>query len=235
MRPRVEGRLGILVADADSGRRGAVAHALEREGYAIDIAEDDREALRRYRSGRHALVLIDSAIPDGRGVELCRALRAESTVPLIVLSESTEETDVVAAFDAGADDCITRPFRIHEVVARVRAALRRAPHELESAQTVLEVGDVKLDPAAFEVVVRGQVVAFPLKEFEVLALLIANAGRTLTRSVLIDRIWGTEPAQESKTLDSHIRRIRAKIEEDPSAPTRIVTIRGLGYRYNKPK
>jgi two-component system response regulator RegX3 len=154
---------------------------------------------------------------------------------VIVLCAADDESEVVAAFDSGADDCITKPARQREVVARVRASLRRAPQIMAAPITHLEVGDVTLDPAAFEVWVRGARVAFPLKEFELLALLMANAGRTLTRSILGDRIWGTQGSQASKTLDSHIRRIRAKIEDDPAAPTRVVTVRGLGYRFNQPR
>jgi two-component system response regulator RegX3 len=230
-----EGRVVILVADTDGPRRRQLADALEREGFVVDLTDRDAETLERFRLHRHAVVLLDIQLPVGGGVALCGRLRDESGVPLIVMCSTGDEADVVAALEMGADDCITQPARQREVVARVRAALRRAPQLLEPANSVLEVGDVTIDPAGFEVVVRGERVAFPLKEFGLLALLMANAGRTLTRSVLVDRVWGTEPAHESKTLDSHIRRIRAKIEIDPSSPTRVVTVRGLGYRFNRPR
>lgn len=235
MSTRPEQPTSILLADAHGPRRREMAEALEREGFMVDAAGDDGEALARFRVAQHALVMADLHLPEKGGVELCRRVRAESTVPVILISSSDDECDVVAAFDAGADDCITKPARQREVVARARAALRRAPRLAEETGAQIEVGDVRIDPAAFEVVVRGQRVGFPLKEFELLALLMANAGRTLTRSVLVDRVWGKEPAHESKTLDSHIRRIRAKIEDDPSAPTRVVTVRGLGYRFNRPR
>lgn len=234
----------ILLADDDVRRRDALATALAGEGFEVDLVDSDHEAVERFAKERHDLVMIGSALPTHGGPRLSRTLRGRSDVPIIMVTATRDETDVVAAFEGGADDCITEPLRTREVVARVRAALRRAPQDPDpwsvgsrasgaGGPGRFEIDGVRLDAGSFEVTVRGERVEFPLKEFEVLALLMANAGRTLTRRVLIDRVWDVEPAAGSKTLDAHIRRIRAKVEDDPSIPTRIVTIRGLGYRYNR--
>jgi two-component system response regulator RegX3 len=166
-------------------------------------------------------------------VELCRALRARSEVPIIVLTASTEERDVVAPLEAGADDVVTIPVRARELQARVRAALRRAPEPVPE-ETAIEIGDVRLDPSGYMVTLDGDRIQMTRKEFELLRLLMTNAGQTVPRRMLIERVWGWE-STEGKTLDTHIRRIRAKIESDPSSPARIVTVRKVGYRYNRPK
>jgi two-component system response regulator RegX3 len=230
-----------LVVSNAPGTLEPLVRALEEGGFAVDCAPDGPEALSMFRP-RHLLVLIDDTIPGGSGVspggkmpplELCRALRLRSEVPIIVLTASAEESDVVAAFEAGADDVVTIPARARELVARTRAAVRRGP-EPAAEETAIEIGSVRLDPTGYVVSLDGERVEMTRKEFELLRLLMTNAGQTVTRRVLIERVWGWE-STEGKTLDTHIRRIRAKIEADPSSPTRIVTVRKVGYRYNRPK
>jgi two-component system, OmpR family, response regulator RegX3 len=177
-------------------------------------------------------------LPRISGVDVCRELRSRSRVPIIMVTARGSEIDAVVGLEVGADDYVSKPFRLRELIARVRAALRRSVDEEPTSltnQEVLEIGDVRLDAARHEVFVRGDPVALPLKEFELLELLLANAGRVLTRDVLIDRIWGPNYFGDTKTLDVHVKRLRAKVEEDASNPTHVVTIRGVGYRYEKPR
>ena len=180
-------------------------------------------------------MLLDVMLPKISGIDVCRELRARSRVPIIMVTARNSEIDAVVGLEVGADDYVTKPFRLRELIARVRAALRRVPitDEGRDHPEVLEVGDVRLDAARHEVFVRGDSVALPLKEFELLELLMANAGRVLTRDVLIDRIWGPNYFGDTKTLDVHIKRLRSKIEPDPANPSRIVTVRGVGYRYER--
>ena len=228
----------ILVVDDEQSYRDALAVALEREGFLVELAADGVEAIERFDAARPSLVLLDVMLPQMSGIDVCRELRSRSRVPIIMVTARNAEIDAVVGLEIGADDYVSKPFRLRELVARVRAALRRSPNgeepEVEAAD-VLEVGDVRLDAARHEVFVRGALVALPLKEFELLELLLGNAGRVLTRDVLIDRIWGPNYFGDTKTLDVHIKRLRAKLEDDPSHPTRIVTVRGVGYRYEKPK
>jgi two-component system response regulator RegX3 len=176
-------------------------------------------------------------LPRISGVDVCRQLRARSTVPIIMVTAKTSEIDTVVGLEVGADDYVSKPYRMRELVARMRAALRRAPRgdALPPSEDAFQVGDVRLDPDRHEVEVRGQEIDLPLKEFELLELLLANAGRVLTRETLIDRIWGLDYVGDTKTLDVHVKRLRAKVEDDPSNPRRIVTIRGLGYKYELPR
>jgi two-component system response regulator RegX3 len=178
-------------------------------------------------------------LPKISGIDVCRELRRRSTVPIIMVTAKGSEIDTVVGLEVGADDYVTKPYRLRELVARMRAVLRRRPGDSEPAQVssaeALEVGDVRLDPERHEVTIRGQSVALPLKEFELLDLLLEHAGRVLTRDTLIDRIWGHDYVGDTKTLDVHIKRLRSKVEPDPSNPTRIVTIRGLGYKYDAPR
>ncbi len=176
-------------------------------------------------------------LPRLSGVDVCREIRSRSRTPVIMVTAKGSEIDTVVGLEVGADDYVSKPFRLRELVARIRAVLRRVPREEAplSDGGVLEVADVRLDPERHEVTVRGEPVTLPLKEFDLLELLLDNAGRVLTRETLIDRIWGPDYVGDTKTLDVHIKRLRAKIEENPSSPTRITTIRGLGYRYEKPK
>ena len=226
----------ILVVDDEQSYRDALAVSLRREGFLVQSAADGLEALERFETYRPALVLLDVMLPRMSGIDVCRELRARSRVPIIMLTAKDAEIDTVVGLEVGADDYVTKPFRLRELVARIRAALRRAPGEEDDASgEVLEVGDVRLDPLRHEVAVRGEHVQLALKEFDLLELLLMNAGRVLTRDVLMDRVWGPSYVGDTKTLDVHIKRLRAKIEENPSSPTRITTIRGLGYRYEKPR
>jgi two-component system response regulator RegX3 len=228
----------ILVVDDEQSYRDALTVALEREGFAVATAADGIEALERFDAVQPALVLLDVMLPRVSGVDVCRQIRTRSRVPIIMVTARNAEIDAVVGLEVGADDYVTKPFRLRELIARVRAALRRVPVGLESnggQHDVLEIGDVRLDAARHEVAVRGDLVALPLKEFELLELLLANAGRVLTRDVLIDRIWGPNYFGDTKTLDVHVKRLRTKVEEDPGHPTRIVTVRGVGYRFEKPR
>jgi two-component system, OmpR family, response regulator RegX3 len=228
----------ILVVDDEESYRDALSVALEREGFRVALAADGQEALDQFDAARPGLVLLDVMLPRISGVDVCRELRSRSRVPIIMVTARSAEIDAVVGLEVGADDYVSKPFRLRELIARVRASLRRSSEE-EAVDTVtqevLEIGDVRLDAGRHEVFVRGEPVALPLKEFELLELLLANAGRVLTRDVLIDRIWGPNYFGDTKTLDVHVKRLRAKVEEDPSNPTRVVTIRGVGYRYEKPR
>jgi two-component system response regulator RegX3 len=226
----------ILVVDDEESYRDALTVALEREGFRVEVAADGQEALDQFEATHPSLILLDVMLPRISGVDVCRELRSRSRVPIIMVTARSNEIDAVVGLEVGADDYVSKPFRLRELIARVRAALRRSSDEEPTdivSQEVLEVGDVRLDAGRHEVFVRGDAVALPLKEFELLELLLANAGRVLTRDVLIDRIWGPNYFGDTKTLDVHIKRLRAKVEEDPSNPTRVVTIRGVGYRYEK--
>jgi two-component system response regulator RegX3 len=226
----------ILVVDDEQSYRDALRVALEREGFRVEVAADGAEAIARFDAVRPALVLLDVMLPRISGVDVCRELRSRSQVPIIMVTARNAEIDAVVGLEVGADDYVTKPFRLRELVARVRAALRRGRGEetgVALSDEVLEIGDVRLDAARHEVAVRGERVALPLKEFELLELLLANAGRVLTRDVLIDRVWGPNYYGDTKTLDVHVKRLRAKVEDDPGSPERIVTVRGVGYRYEK--
>jgi two-component system response regulator RegX3 len=228
----------ILVVDDEQSYRDALSVALQREGFLVELAADGVEALERFEATKPALILLDVMLPRISGVDVCRQIRARSQVPIIMVTARNAEIDAVVGLEVGADDYVSKPFRLRELVARVRAALRRVPSLEEGrAEAVdsVEVGDVRVDVGRHEVFVRGALVALPLKEFELLELLLTNAGRVLTRDVLIDRIWGPNYYGDTKTLDVHIKRLRAKVEEDPARPNRIVTVRGVGYRYEKPR
>jgi two-component system response regulator RegX3 len=228
----------VLVVEDEASFVEALQIGLSREGFRVEVARDGVEALERFNQVKPDLVLLDVMLPRVSGLDVCRQIRAQSSVPIIMVTAKSGEIDTVVGLEVGADDYVTKPYRIRELVARIRALLRRASGDAtgEVERTVsptLRVGDVMLDPDAHRLTVRGQEVTVPLKEFEVLHLLLANAGRVLTREVLIDRVWGSDYVGDTKTLDVHIKRLRSKIEVDPSAPTRIVTIRGLGYKYER--
>ncbi len=228
----------ILVVDDEQSYRDALSVALQREGFLVEVAADGVEALERFEATKPALILLDVMLPRISGVDVCRQIRSRSQVPIIMVTARNAEIDAVVGLEVGADDYVSKPFRLRELVARVRAALRRVPSLEEGradAVDSVEVGDVRVDVSRHEVFVRGALVALPLKEFELLELLLSNAGRVLTRDVLIDRIWGPNYYGDTKTLDVHIKRLRAKVEEDPARPNRIVTVRGVGYRYEKPR
>ncbi len=230
----------LLVEDEDSFV-DALTLGLAREGFTVTVARDGAEALDMFDGLDPDVVLLDVMLPKVSGIDVCRELRSRSDVPIILVSARSSEIDTVVGLEMGADDYITKPYRLRELVARIRAVMRRRPNLLATAaasafamdadQEVLTVGDVQIDHQRHEVLIRGREVALPLKEFELLAILLENAGRVLTRDLLMDRVWGTDHVGDTKTLDVHIKRLRSKVELDASQPDRIVTIRGLGYKY----
>lgn len=227
----------VLVVEDEVSFVEALVAGLSREGFRVQVATDGAMALDVFDAINPDLVLLDVMLPKISGIDVCRELRRRSAVPIIMVSAKGDEIDAVVGLEVGADDYVTKPYRLRELVARMRAVLRRrSSGEVSSALgEVLEVGDVALDPERHEVVVRGAVVQLPLKEFELLELLLANAGRVIQRDTLIDRVWGSDYVGDTKTLDVHVKRLRAKIELDPRSPSRIVTIRGLGYKYEAPR
>ena len=223
----------ILIVEDEESFVKALVVGLKREGFLVKVARDGAEALDTFDAVRPDLVLLDVMLPKVSGIDVCRVLRTKSRVPIIMVTAKGSEIDTVVGLEVGADDYVTKPYRLRELVARMRAVLRRAPRdeEVEVSGDALEVGDVVLNPERHEVFVRGDLVTLPLKEFELLEILLANAGRVLTRETLIDRVWGPNYFGDTKTLDVHIKRLRSKVEENPSSPRRITTIRGLGYKY----
>ncbi|MEA3020750.1 MAG: two-component system, OmpR family, response regulator RegX3 [Actinomycetota bacterium] len=226
----------VLVVEDEESFVDALVVGLQREGFFVQVARDGAEALELFDLVKPDLVLLDLMLPKISGIDVCRQLRARSSVPIIMITAKSSEIDTVVGLEVGADDYVTKPYRMRELVARMRAALRRVPHAVnvavyDDAEVAYEVGDVLLDPDRHEVMIRGESVSLPLKEFELLELLLANAGRVLTRETLISRIWGADYVGDTKTLDVHVKRLRSKVEDDPSSPRRIVTIRGLGYKY----
>jgi len=223
----------ILIVEDEESFVEALVVGLKREGFLVKVARDGAEALSAFDVVRPDLVLLDVMLPKVSGIDVCRELRSRSRVPIIMVTAKGSEIDTVVGLEVGADDYVTKPYRLRELVARMRAVLRRAPREDEEAVSAeaMEVGDVRLDPERHEVFVRGEPISLPLKEFELLEILLANAGRVLPRETLIDRVWGPHYVGDTKTLDVHIKRLRSKVEESPSAPRRITTIRGLGYKY----
>jgi two-component system response regulator RegX3 len=227
----------VLVVEDEESFIEALQIGLKREGFRVEVARDGLQALDLFDIIRPDLVLLDVMLPKVSGVDVCRQLRKRSQVPIIMVTAKAAEIDTVVGLEVGADDYITKPYRLRELVARMRAVLRRAPLDRagELTEAALVVGDVQLDPDQHEVVIRGERVSLPLKEFELLHILLANAGRVLPRETLIDRVWGNDYVGDTKTLDVHIKRLRAKIEDDPGSQQKIVTIRGLGYKYERPK
>jgi two-component system response regulator RegX3 len=228
----------ILVVEDEASFVDALQIGLTREGFHVEVATDGPEALERFSQLQPDLVLLDVMLPRLSGIDVCRQIRQTSTVPIIMVTAKSSEIDTVVGLEVGADDYITKPYRVRELVARIRALLRRTAMdgtgELDrQLDSTIRVGEVTLDPDEHRVTVAGADVSLPLKEFEVLHLLLANAGRVLTRETLIDRVWGDDYVGDTKTLDVHIKRLRSKIEIDPSAPERIITIRGLGYKYER--
>ncbi len=233
--------LSVLVVEDEPSFAEALTVGLGREGFAVTVSSDGADALRRFAEIQPDLVLLDVMLPTMSGIDVCRAIRATSNVPIIMVTAKGAEVDTVVGLEVGADDYVTKPYRLRELVARMRTVLRR--YDDTSSQPILSddhqgtaaapisVGEVTIDFERHEVRVGGAKQALPLKEFDLLGLLLENAGRVLTREVLIDRIWGSDYVGDTKTLDVHIKRLRSKIEHDPKNPTRIVTIRGLGYKY----
>ncbi len=227
----------VLVVEDEDSFVEALTVGLKREGFRVQVATDGAQALAVFDAVRPDLVLLDVMLPKISGIDVCRELRSRSRVPIIMVTAKGSEIDTVVGLEVGADDYVTKPYRLRELVARIRAVLRRTPVDGQAALSgeAVTVGDVTLDPERHEVSIRGEAVGLPLKEFELLGLLLENAGRVLTRETLIDRVWGPDYVGDTKTLDVHIKRLRAKVEVEPSNPTRIVTIRGLGYKYERPK
>ncbi|MFZ9628838.1 MAG: response regulator [Ilumatobacteraceae bacterium] len=229
----------VLVVEDETSFVEALKVGLAREGFRVVVASDGVQALTAFDTVQPDLVLLDVMLPRMSGIDVCRQLRKRSQVPIIMVTAKSAEIDTVVGLEVGADDYVTKPYRMRELVARIRAVLRRregvadATGEFSLGQIV--VGDVSLDPDEHRVQLAGADVTMPLKEFELLHLLLANVGRVLTRDTLIDRVWGSDYVGDTKTLDVHVKRLRAKIEPDPANPTRIVTIRGLGYKYERPK
>lgn len=226
----------VLVVEDEESFVDALTIGLKREGFRVEVARDGVEAMDRFDAIHPDLVLLDVMLPRVSGIEVCRQIRSHSRVPIIMVSAKTSEIDVVVGLEVGADDYVSKPYRMRELVARIRATLRRAPAPDQGVPAaVVEVGDVRLDSERHEVFVRNKAVKLPLKEFELLAALLTNAGRVLTRDALIDRVWGPAYVGDTKTLDVHIKRLRAKVEADPASPVSIVTIRGLGYKFEPPR
>ncbi|MDQ2729052.1 MAG: response regulator transcription factor [Actinomycetota bacterium] len=224
----------VLVVEDEESFIEALVVGLKREGFLVRVARDGVEGIEMFEQVRPDLILLDVWLPRMSGIDVCREVRTRSRVPIIMVTAKSSEIDTVVGLEVGADDYVTKPYRLRELVARMRAVLRRAPSmETSSPSTdVLEVGDLRLDAERHEVHLGGSMVVLPLKEFELLELLMANAGRVLPRETLIDRVWGPHYVGDTKTLDVHIKRLRAKIEDDPAQPLRITTIRGLGYKFH---
>ena len=225
----------LLVEDEESISR-PLSFLLEREGYRVTVVDDGGEAVGAFTGAQPDLVLLDLMLPGLPGTEVCRAIRQTSQVPIIMLTAKDSEIDVVVGLELGADDYITKPYSTRELLARVRAALRRSGVSEEERvgpgdEMVLEELGIRLDSERHAVTVRGEEIAMPLREFELLEMLMRHSGRVLTRGQLIDRVWGSNYYGDTKTLDVHVKRIRARIEEEPSNPKLISTVRGVGYRF----
>ncbi|MFE6965946.1 MULTISPECIES: winged helix-turn-helix domain-containing protein [unclassified Agromyces] len=221
----------ILLVEDEIALSDPLSFLLEREGYEIEVAADGPSAIAAFDRDGADLVLLDLMLPGLPGTEVCREIRTRSTVPIIMLTAKDSEIDIVVGLELGADDYVTKPYKTRELLARIRAVLRRRTEIEDYDEAVLEGGRVKMDVDRHTVEVDGAPVPMPLKEFELLELLMRNPGRVLTRGQLIDRVWGSDYFGDTKTLDVHIKRIRSKIELAPSEPVQLVTVRGLGYRF----
>ncbi|MDP4690884.1 MAG: response regulator transcription factor [Candidatus Nanopelagicales bacterium] len=221
----------VLVVEDEESFSDALSFMLRREGYEVGVAADGAAALDEFDRHGADLVLLDLMLPGISGTEVCRTLRQKSTVPIIMVTAKDGEVDKVVGLELGADDYVTKPFSSRELVARIRAVLRRRGEPEEMLPATLEAGPVRIDVDRHVVAVRGQTIAMPLKEFDLLELLVRNAGRVLTRGQIIDRVWGSDYVGDTKTLDVHVKRLRAKIEVDPPDPRLILTVRGLGYKF----
>ncbi len=229
---RTEHPAKVLIVEDEEALADSIRYNLEREGYVVTVASDGRRALHLARLDPPDLVLLDLMLPGLPGLDVCRAIRAESEVPIIILSAKDAESDRVVGLELGADDYVAKPFSMRELLARVGANLRRvAMYSEAGADEILEGAGVRLDVSRHEASVDGVGVEFRPKEFELLATFLKRPGRLLTRDFLLDEVWGPGFFGDSKTLDVHIRRIRKKIESDPHRPARLVTVRGLGYKY----
>ncbi len=224
----------ILIVEDESSFSEAISFLLGKEGFETDVAENGRIALELFKASAYDLVLLDLMIPEVSGIEVCRAIRTTSMVPIIMLTAKDSEVDKVVGLELGADDYVTKPYSSRELVARIKAVLRRGSAEsidADSNSAIQVAGNIRMDVERHQVTVNGALINLPLKEFELLEFLMRNAGRVLTRGQLIDRVWGGDYYGDTKTLDVHIKRLRSKIEEDPANPQLIQTIRGLGYKF----
>lgn len=212
----------------------SVRYNLEREGYSVSVAADGRRALDRFRSDGPSLVILDLMLPEISGLDVCRMIRAESDVPIIIVTAKDSEADKVSGLELGGDDYVTKPFSMRELVSRVRANLRRVPPGMARpapGEEVLIGGPVQMDVARHEVSVRGESISLPPKEFELLEAFLRRKGRLLTRDYLIEEVWGADYFGDTRTLDVHVKRLRRKLEDDPHNPVHLVTVRGLGYKF----
>jgi two-component system, OmpR family, response regulator RegX3 len=221
----------VLVVEDEESFSDALSYMLRREGYEVEVAETGPDAITAFERSGADLVLLDLMLPGLSGTEVCRTLRARSNVPIIMVTARDTEVDKVVGLELGADDYVTKPFSSRELVARVRAVLRRGGESDELVEATVEAGPVRMDVERHVVSVDGSQVAMPLKEFDLLEMLLRNAGRVLTRGQLIDRVWGADYVGDTKTLDVHVKRLRSKIEPDPANPKHLVTVRGLGYKF----
>ncbi|HSY14687.1 MAG TPA: response regulator transcription factor [Jatrophihabitantaceae bacterium] len=221
----------VLVVEDEESFSDALSYMLRREGYEVAVASTGTDALATFDRSGADLVLLDLMLPGLSGTEVCKSLRQKSNVPIIIVTARDSEVDKVVGLELGADDYVTKPFSSRELVARVRAVMRRGGEPEELVTSAVEAGPVRMDVDRHVVVVDGEAISLPLKEFDLLELLLRNAGRVLTRGQLIDRVWGADYVGDTKTLDVHVKRLRSKIEPDPANPKYLVTVRGLGYKF----
>lgn len=221
----------ILIVEDEISFSEALSYTLEKEGYDVLVAEDGNDAVEVFDKEGADLVLLDLMLPGQPGTEVCRQIRLRSQVPVIMLTAKDSEIDKVVGLELGADDYVTKPYSSRELLARVRAVLRRHVDTDIEDTSLLVAGPVRMDVERHSVEVKGQSLNLPLKEFELLEILIRNAGRVLTRGQIIDRVWGSDYVGDTKTLDVHVKRLRSKIETDPASPQLLVTVRGLGYKF----
>jgi len=221
----------LLVIEDEESFSESLEYMLTREGFEVAVANTGPAGLEEYDRGGADLVLLDLMLPGLPGTEVCRALRVRGDVPVIMLTARDSEVDKVVGLELGADDYVTKPFSGRELVARIRAVLRRRTDASEPAAAAVEAGPVRIDVDRHVVTVSGATISLPLKEFELLELLVRNAGRVLTRDQIISRVWGSDYFGDTKTLNAHIKRLRTKVESTPSTPRHLVTIRGLGYKF----
>ena len=220
----------VLVVEDEESYSDALSYVLRKEGFEVAVADTGPAALEEFDRAGADIVLLDLMLPGLPGTEVCRALRTRSNVPVIIVSAKDTEVDKVVGLELGADDYVTKPYSPRELLARVRAVLRRG-QDVELLPDTLEAGPVRMDVERHVVTVGGTEIRLPLKEFELLEMLLRNTGRVLTRGQLIDRIWGADYVGDTKTLDVHVKRLRSKLEKDPSNPQHLVTVRGLGYKF----
>jgi two-component system response regulator RegX3 len=221
----------VLIVEDEESFSEALAFMLKREGYEVEVAADGNKAIELFDRNGADLLLLDLMLPGLSGTEVCKHIRTKSSVPIIMLSAKDGEVDKVVGLELGADDYVTKPFSSRELLARIKAVLRRHGDVEDLLPTVVEEGPVRIDLDRHVVTIRGEQTTMPLKEFDLLEFLVRNAGRVMTRTQLIDRIWGADYVGDTKTLDVHVKRLRSKVESDPANPVHLLTVRGLGYRY----